>query len=291
MRAAERGEIGDDRQAAAARSTSATRRGNTSTPTGLRPMTVSASTSSRIFIEPISAVMALPERPAIMMAVISTPSLAQHQDADQVDDEDVGAEIAQLEGALLRDDGADDGRHQHDDRNGADAHAVDLVDDRREVDAVAAAELHLRAADGRAEDVHGGHEIVAHRRRRAVPSRLQRSGCTMLGAARAAESPSRAAASSTAPSRIDAASLAARHLRLDAARRACREQPLDQPGAGRVDPADAGKIDAQAFDRRCRFSILRMLASISRDPACRPVARQHGSDATPSPLAELDARR
>ncbi|MNW05462.1 hypothetical protein D3C71_2017120 [compost metagenome] len=52
---------------------SATRRGNTKTPTGLRPMTFSASTSSRIFIEPISAVIALPERPAIMMAVSSTP--------------------------------------------------------------------------------------------------------------------------------------------------------------------------------------------------------------------------
>ena len=57
--------------------------------------------------------------------------LAQDQDADEVDDEDLGAEIAQLEGALLRDDGADDGRHQHDDRDGADAHAVDLVEDRR----------------------------------------------------------------------------------------------------------------------------------------------------------------
>ena len=54
--------------------TSATSRGKTSTPIGLRPMTVSASTSSRIFIEPISAVIALPERPAIMIAVISTPS-------------------------------------------------------------------------------------------------------------------------------------------------------------------------------------------------------------------------
>ena len=40
--------------------TSATSRGNTSTPIGLRPMTVSASTSSRIFIEPISAVMRHP---------------------------------------------------------------------------------------------------------------------------------------------------------------------------------------------------------------------------------------
>ena len=71
-------------------------------------MTVSASTSSRIFIEPISAVMALPERPAIMIAVISTPSSRSTQDADEVDDEDLGAEIAELEGALLRDDGADD---------------------------------------------------------------------------------------------------------------------------------------------------------------------------------------
>ena len=52
---------------------SATSRGKTSTPMGLRPMTFSASISSRIFIEPISAVMALPERPAIMMAVNSTP--------------------------------------------------------------------------------------------------------------------------------------------------------------------------------------------------------------------------
>ena len=94
-------------------------------------MTFSASTSSRIFIEPISAVIALPERPAIMIAVISTPSLAQDQHADQVDDEDLGAEIAELIGALLGDDGADDRRHQHHHRDGADAHAVDLVDDRR----------------------------------------------------------------------------------------------------------------------------------------------------------------
>ena len=87
---------------------------------------------------------------------------AQHEDADEVDDEDVGAEIGQLVGALLGDDRADDGRHQHHDRDGADAHAVDLVEDRRHVDAVAAAELHLAAAYGGAEDVHGGEEVVAH---------------------------------------------------------------------------------------------------------------------------------
>ena len=52
---------------------SATSRGKISTPTGFRPMTVSASISSRIFMEPTSAVIALPERPAIMMAVSKTP--------------------------------------------------------------------------------------------------------------------------------------------------------------------------------------------------------------------------
>ena len=48
------------------------------------------------------------------------------------------------------------------DRDGADAHAVDLVEDRRHVDAVAAAELHLAAAYGGAEYVHGREEVVAH---------------------------------------------------------------------------------------------------------------------------------
>ena len=88
--------------------------------------------------------------------------LAQHQDADQVDDENLGAEIAKLVGALLRHDRADDGRHQNHDGKRADAHPVDLVDDRRDVHAVAAASLHLGAADRRAEDVHGGLGVSGH---------------------------------------------------------------------------------------------------------------------------------
>ena len=93
-------------------------------------MTCSASISSRIFIEPISAVMALPERPAIMIAVSSTPSSRSMQDADEIDDEDLGAEVAQLEGALLGDDRADQERHQRDDRHRADAHLLELGEDR-----------------------------------------------------------------------------------------------------------------------------------------------------------------
>ena len=53
---------------------SARRRGTTSTSIGSSPITRSASISSRIFIEPISAVKARPERPATMIAVSSTPS-------------------------------------------------------------------------------------------------------------------------------------------------------------------------------------------------------------------------
>ncbi len=50
-----------------------TTRGTTSISIGSMPITLSASTSSRAFITPISAVNAEPERPATMIAVISTP--------------------------------------------------------------------------------------------------------------------------------------------------------------------------------------------------------------------------
>ena len=72
--------------------TSARMRGTISTSMGSRPMTRSASISSRIFMEPISAVKAEPERPATMIEVSSTRELAQDQDADEVDDEGRGAE-------------------------------------------------------------------------------------------------------------------------------------------------------------------------------------------------------
>ena len=54
--------------------TSAMMRGTISTSIGSRPMTRRASISSRIFMEPISAVKAEPERPATMMEVRRTPS-------------------------------------------------------------------------------------------------------------------------------------------------------------------------------------------------------------------------
>ena len=52
---------------------SASRRGTTSTSIGSTPMVRSASISSRTFIMPISAVNALPERPATTIAVNRMP--------------------------------------------------------------------------------------------------------------------------------------------------------------------------------------------------------------------------
>ena len=53
--------------------TSPSARGSTSTSIGETPMALSASTSSLRRIAPISAAKALPERPATMIAVSSTP--------------------------------------------------------------------------------------------------------------------------------------------------------------------------------------------------------------------------
>ncbi len=87
---------------------------------------------------------------------------AQDQHADEIDDEDVGAEVGKLIGALLRHNSPNDKRHEQDNRYGADAHAVDLIEYRSEVDAMAAPELHLPTPYGGAQNVHRRKEIVAH---------------------------------------------------------------------------------------------------------------------------------
>ena len=86
---------------------------------------------------------------------------AQHQDADQIDDEDVGAEIAQLEAPCwatiaptMADISTTTGMAPTPMRS------IWLKIAAR-IDAVAASELHLGAADGGAENVHRGQKIVA----------------------------------------------------------------------------------------------------------------------------------
>ena len=87
----------------------------------------------------------------------------------------------------------------------------------------------------------------------------------------------------------DAGRLAgARDLRMHPAVAHGRQQPLDQPGAGRVDPANARKIDVQALDRLVFFDFANGRID-RRHPARRPIPLQHCvMDAVP--LGELDAR-
>ncbi len=61
--------------------------------------------------------------------------LAQHQDADHVDDIGFGAELAEVEDALLGDDAADQEGDQHHDRHREPADAIELVDRRGEAEA------------------------------------------------------------------------------------------------------------------------------------------------------------
>ena len=56
---------------------------------------------------------------------------ARDQNADHVDDIVLGAELAEMEEALLRDDAADEEGNQQDDRRGLPADPVELMDRRR----------------------------------------------------------------------------------------------------------------------------------------------------------------
>ena len=68
------------------------------------------------------------------METIKHAEFAQHQNADHVDHVDVGAEFAEMENALLRDDAADQKRDEQDDRHRAPADIVELMHHRGEAE-------------------------------------------------------------------------------------------------------------------------------------------------------------
>ena len=94
-------------------------------------MTRRASISSRIFMEPISAVKAEPERPATMMEVSRTASSRRTRMPIRSTTNGVAPNLNELEDALLRDDAADQERDQHDDRHAPIGDLLELVDHRR----------------------------------------------------------------------------------------------------------------------------------------------------------------
>ncbi|SIT59949.1 hypothetical protein BQ8794_90114 [Mesorhizobium prunaredense] len=193
--------------------------------------------------------------------------LAQDQHADKVDDEDIGTEIAELIGALLGDDRPDDGRHQHDHRDGADAHAVHLVEDRRRIDRMAAAKLHLRAAYGGSQYVHRGQEIVAHLID-APANRLERANDDI-------RRPNGAGIRFASNRVTDGAEQDRGNLALPLHRDfhtllfEGADQAVDHPGPGGIHLLDMRKVERQRL-KTAAFLDLAHLGVDERHGACRP---------------------
>ncbi len=102
-------------------------RGTTSVSTGSMPIVRIAAISSRIFIEPISAVKADADRPATMTAVSSTPDFAQCQHRQHARRIGLGAVGRKLQRTLLHDDSADQEADQRDDRCSPEPRMLQMV--------------------------------------------------------------------------------------------------------------------------------------------------------------------
>ena len=68
------------------------------------------------------------------MATMQHADFAQHQDADHVDDVDIGAELPEMENALLGNDAADQEGDEDNDGHRAPADIVELMHHRRETE-------------------------------------------------------------------------------------------------------------------------------------------------------------
>jgi hypothetical protein len=91
--------------------------------------------------------------------------LTQHRDGDEVHDEDLAAELAELLRADVGDDHGDQERNQRDDRHGSEARLVDVAHDRHQTQALRA---HERAA---VADRHGAYEAEEVERPLLCPDR------------------------------------------------------------------------------------------------------------------------
>ena len=96
--------------------------------------------------------------------------LAQDENADEVDGVHLGAEFAEVEDALLRNDGADQKGDEQDDGDGLPADAIELIDRRGEAKVARAGEHANRGnADG-AEHIGEGAEVAPEARQPAPQS-------------------------------------------------------------------------------------------------------------------------
>ena len=164
--------------------------------------------------------------------------LAQHQHAQHVDHEDVGAELAEMEDALLRDDAADQEGDQHDDRHRAPAHLLEMMDGRGQAEAAGVDQdaagrrkhraEHVDQSDqGAADAGHAAADLFQHARDRHPVGFDDRLGLHPAHL-------------------VDQARIIGREpgdLGLDAALGQAAAQPLDQPGAEGVELRDLRDVD------------------------------------------------
>jgi hypothetical protein len=164
--------------------------------------------------------------------------LAQHQHAEHIDHEDVGAELAEVKDALLRDDAADQEGDQHDDRHRAPADLFEVVHGRGQPKAARADQHPAAGGQHRAEHVdqadqggadagHAAADLVQH------PGDRHRTGVECGARLHPAHF-------------IDQAGIIGRKpgdLRLHPALGQAAAKPLDQPGTEGVEPGDLRNID------------------------------------------------
>ncbi len=243
---------------------SASTRGRMRNSAGSKPIVESASISSRIFIEPSLGGIGAARPARRHDGDEQDADLAQDQHRDEVDDVILGAEFAEMEEALLGDDGADEKGHHRHDRHGLNADAVEVMNDRAQPEGVGVAN---RVQEGERHPAEHGGEIdgVARERAERPAERFQR-----VGEAVAARKPGRGFARQ-ARDRLQEAALAL----ADARQRRLPLEARDRPGAEGVDALDAGDVERRrragrgvdeglSSRRRCRRSTRRRPPGASR---------------------------
>ena len=218
-------------------SIAASSRGSTSQAIGSMPMMRSASTSSFTVMVPSSAAIGRAGAPGEDHRRHQRPELAQQRDADQVRDEDLGAEPAHRDGGLEGQDHPDQEAEQHGQPEGAQPGLVQVPH-------------HLAEAQppGPAGDADPGdqrfaeegdlveHPVAAPQRRLAEAAEEgQRRG---PAAARGAPAPRRVRSSTarTGPRRQPLPPRRSARLAL---------QPQQQHGAGGIEPGDRVEIEGE----------------------------------------------
>ena len=197
------------------------------------PSVSSASISSPVFMLPIWAANAAPVRPARTTAAIIGPISRTTREADQVGNEDVGAELPQLHRGLVRHDQADQQADQADDGQGHGAALLHLAETVAPAKPARTPE-HVRALSVHSPTKSANSRVCWSRPPAARPTAESRFAEWSNGTRVARACASWAARSRTVAGRADVSQAipAVRHQRLDL---------VDEPHQGAVPALEAAR--------------------------------------------------